>query len=149
MKTKTYYQPEAYFDDGTNINYGSIPEELHSFQAFPTREMCEKWLIANGYNRYDFIINEYHDDDIEDVVLIDEDGDEYIGDTETDTRTDSDLNEFAQDLYDVLGLNTDNCTQKEFFNKYVENDDAFMIDSYTDEEIIYFDDFTITIKRNK
>ena len=59
------------------------------------------------------------------------------------------LNEFAQDLYDVLGMNTDHCTQEQFFSKYVVNDDAFMIDSYTDEEVIHFDDFTITIKRNK
>lgn len=64
-------------------------------------------------------------------------------------RNGNDLNEFAQDLYDVLGMNTDHCTQKQFFNKYVENDNAFMIDSYTDKEVIYFDDFTITIKRNK
>lgn len=64
-------------------------------------------------------------------------------------RNGNDLNEFAQDLYDVLGMNTDHCTQKEFFEKYVEDDYAFMIDSYTDKEVIYFDDFTITIKRNK
>lgn len=64
-------------------------------------------------------------------------------------RNGNDLNEFAQDLYDVLGMNTDHCTQEQFFNKYVENDNAFMIDSYTDKEVIYFDDFTITIKRNK
>ena len=59
------------------------------------------------------------------------------------------LNEFAQDLYDVLGMNTNDCTQEQFFKKYVENDYAFMIDSYTDREVIYFDDFTITIKPNK
>lgn len=64
-------------------------------------------------------------------------------------RNGNDLNEFAQDLYDVLGMNTDHCTQERFFNKYVESDNAFMIDSYTDKEIIHFDDFTITIKRNK
>ena len=64
-------------------------------------------------------------------------------------RNGNDLNEFAQDLYDVLGMNTHNCTQEQFFNKYVVSDDAFMIDSYIDEEVIHFDDFTITIKRNK
>ncbi len=64
-------------------------------------------------------------------------------------RSGNDLNEFAQDLYDVLGMNTDHCTQQRFFNRYVANDNAFMIDSYTDKEVIYFDDFTITIKRNK
>ena len=59
------------------------------------------------------------------------------------------LNEFAQDLYDVLGMNTNDCTQEQFFKKYVENDYAFMVDSYTDREVIYFDDFTITIRPNK
>lgn len=59
------------------------------------------------------------------------------------------LSEFAQDLYDVLGMNTNDCTQEEFFKKYVENDYAFMTDSYTDREVIYFDDFTITIRPNK
>ena len=64
-------------------------------------------------------------------------------------RNKKDINEFAQDLYDVLGMNTNNCTQEQFFKKYVENDYAFMVDSYTDREVIYFDDFTITIKPNK
>ena len=64
-------------------------------------------------------------------------------------RNEKDINEVAQDLYDVLGMNTNNCTQEQFFKKYVENDYAFMVDSYTDREVIYFDDFTITIKPNK
>ena len=64
-------------------------------------------------------------------------------------RNEKDINEFAEDLYDVLGMNTNNCTQEQFFKKYVENDYAFMIDSYTDREVIYFDDFTITIRPNK
>ena len=64
-------------------------------------------------------------------------------------RNGKDINEFSQDLYDVLGMNTNNCTQEQFFKKYVENDYAFMVDSYTDREVIYFDDFTITIKPNK
>lgn len=74
-KTKTYYQPCAYYDDGTNIEYGSTPEELMSFQAFATREDCEEWLDNNGYDHTDFAIIEYHDDDIEDVTIIDADGD--------------------------------------------------------------------------
>lgn len=56
---------------------------------------------------------------------------------------------FAQDLYDVLGMNTGHCSQEEFFNKYVADDKSFMIDEYTDKSIIYFDDYTITIKPNK
>lgn len=74
-KRFTYYQPEAYYDDGTNIDYGPLPEELFSFQAFPTREECEEWLKNNGYEPGDFCISEYEDDDIEDVTLIDRDGD--------------------------------------------------------------------------
>lgn len=64
-------------------------------------------------------------------------------------RNGFDLYEFAQDIYDVLGMNTNHCTQKEFYNKYVENDDAFMISDEGDKQVIYFDDYTITIKRNK
>lgn len=62
-------------------------------------------------------------------------------------RNGNNLSEFAQDLYDVLGMNADHCTQEKFFDKYVVDDHAFMIDSYVDEEIICFDDFKITITR--
>jgi len=74
-KRFTYYQPQAYYDDGTNINYGATPEELASFEAFPTREECEAWLKNNNYNPGDFCINEYEDDDIEEVTLIDRNSD--------------------------------------------------------------------------
>ena len=69
-----YFQPDRYSDDGTNIEYGGIPEELFSFQAFRTEEECRQWLINHGYNPDDFVIHEYCNDDIEDVTLIDEDG---------------------------------------------------------------------------
>lgn len=60
------------------------------------------------------------------------------------------LTEFAQDLYDVLGMNTGHCTQQRFFNRYVMNDNSFMIsDEGQNKQVIYFDDYTITIKRNK
>ena len=60
------------------------------------------------------------------------------------------LTRFAQDLYDVLGMNTNHCTQRQFFNKYVEDDNAFMVsDEGRDKQVIYFDNFTITIKPNK
>ena len=71
----TYYQPERYIDDGTNIEYAGIPEELFSFQAFRSEEDCKEWLETVGYNPEDFVIHEYHDDDIEDVVILDECGD--------------------------------------------------------------------------
>ena len=70
-----YFQPDRYSDDGTNIEYGGMPEELFSFQAFRTEEECRQWLINHGYNPEEFVIHEYCNDDIEDVTLIDEDGD--------------------------------------------------------------------------
>ena len=64
-------------------------------------------------------------------------------------RNENDITKFAQDLYDVLGMNTNHCTQEQFFDKYVEKDEAFIVVPYADEAIIQFDDFTITIKPNK
>jgi len=77
-KTFTYYQPEWYHDDGTNIDYGGTPDELASFCAFPTREDCEDWLRNHDYEPGDFCIHEYHDDDIEEVTLINGDGDYLV-----------------------------------------------------------------------
>ena len=71
----TYYQPEWYHDDGTSIDYGGTPDELFSFQAFRTEEECRDWLINHDYNPGDFVIHEYCDDEIEDVTLIDANGD--------------------------------------------------------------------------
>ena len=56
------------------------------------------------------------------------------------------LVDFSADLYDVLGMNTDTCTQEQFFEKYVEKDEAFELDVATDKAVIYFDEFEITIK---
>jgi hypothetical protein len=72
---KTYYQPELYFDDGTNIGW-NLPEELYSFQVFETYEDAYNWLIQHDYDPDDAHINEYHDDDIEEPTFIDEYGDE-------------------------------------------------------------------------
>jgi hypothetical protein len=70
----TYYQPEWFHDDGINVEYGGVPDEMFSFQAFRTQGECCQWLINHGYEPSDFSINTYHNDDIEGVVLIDEDG---------------------------------------------------------------------------
>lgn len=63
---KTYYQPID--------RNGNLPEELPSFMAFDTREHCIKWMEDNLYTEDEYPIHEYHDDDIEDVTLIDEIG---------------------------------------------------------------------------
>jgi hypothetical protein len=71
----TYYQPDRYSDDGTNVEYLGMPEGLFSFQAFLSEEACIAWLENNGYEPGDFTIHEYSDDDIEGVTIIDEYGD--------------------------------------------------------------------------
>ena len=45
-------------------------------------------------------------------------------------------------------MNTNFCTQEQFFDKYVEKDEAFVINQYKDEAVILFDNFIITIKPN-
>lgn len=93
-KTRTYYQPVFYHDDGTNFEYGSIPDELMSFQAFASRVECEDWLESMGYDPKDFAVIEYHDDDIEDVTIIDGDGEVIeINDADNIPYTTSELEE--------------------------------------------------------
>ena len=77
-KRFTYYQPEYLHTDFNDFNYGSLPEGLHSFQAFPTREECEDWLKNHDYNPAHFHICAYHDDSIENVTLIGSDGDTLL-----------------------------------------------------------------------
>lgn len=60
---------------------------------------------------------------------------------------DNGLSEFATDLYDVLGMNTSFCTQEQFFDKYVADDDAFMIMDEGGKQYILFDNYKITIEK--
>ncbi len=77
---KTYYQPLHYYNAGTEDEYSDIPDGLWDFQAFNTKEEADQWLINHGYDILQFDIHEYHDDDIEDVVIIDDEGN-VIGNT--------------------------------------------------------------------
>lgn len=77
---KTYYQPIHYYHAGTDEEYADVPEGLWDFQAFSTKEDADLWLTEHAYNPLDFDIHEYHDDDIEGVVIIDGDGN-IVGDT--------------------------------------------------------------------
>ncbi len=63
---KTYFQPID--------RNGNLPPELASFMAFDTREHCLAWMEDNLYPEDEYPIHEYHDDDIEDVTLIDDIG---------------------------------------------------------------------------
>lgn len=109
MKHITYYQPEWYHDDGTNIEYGGLPEELASFMVFRTREDCKWWLEDNGYDSGDFAIIEYHDDDIEEPTFIDAYGNYEDGTGSVSCyNTEKDLDEG----YDTLQLRILEATEK-------------------------------------
>lgn len=73
-KTRTYYQPFPHIDEFGAIDFGNMPSELHSFQAFATKDDCENWLENNGYDHTKYSIIEMHDDDIEGVTILDEYG---------------------------------------------------------------------------
>ena len=55
--------------------------------------------------------------------------------------------DFANDIYDVLAMNTELCTQETFFNQYVKDDKSFMLNLGRDKSYIYFDNFKITIEK--
>ena len=69
------YQPYFYSDDGTNLTYGDMPEELHENMAFPSRSDCEEWLDMNDYEPGDYAIIETDEEKIEGLVLLDGYGD--------------------------------------------------------------------------
>lgn len=71
-KTKTYYQPLIDYGDNRTSNW-QLPEGLFSFQAFASIEDCEDWLDNHGYAD-EYMLQEYHDEDIEGVTIIDGEG---------------------------------------------------------------------------
>ena len=66
-----YYQPEY----KVPVYDVTIPNGLFSFQAFRTYDEAVNWLRLWGYNPDNFDIKEYKDNDIEEVTLLDENGD--------------------------------------------------------------------------
>ena len=44
--------------------------------------------------------------------------------------------DFASDLYDVLAMNMELCTQEAFFNQYVKEDKSFMLNLGRDKSYI-------------
>ena len=70
-KTKTYFQPmiRSCFDSDPENWY--LPDVLASFKAFATKEDAEQFVAEMGYSNYELKIEEYHDDDIEGVTILD------------------------------------------------------------------------------
>ena len=68
-----YYQPSLYSDDGTNIDW-TMPTEMASFWVWRTKKELIACMGRWGYERKDYVIQAYEDDDVEAYSVIDEDG---------------------------------------------------------------------------
>ena len=68
-----YYQPSLYSDDGTNIDW-TMPIEMASFWVWRTKRELIACMENWGYDRKDYVIQAYEDDNVEAYSVIDEDG---------------------------------------------------------------------------
>ena len=68
-----YYQPSLYSDDGTNIDW-TMPREMASFWVWRTKKELIVCMESWGYDRKDYAIQAYEDDNVEAYSVIDEDG---------------------------------------------------------------------------
>ena len=68
-----YYQPSLYSDDGTNIDW-TMPTEMASFWVWRTKRALIACMENWGYDRKDYVIQSYEDDNVEAYSVIDEDG---------------------------------------------------------------------------
>lgn len=65
--SQEYFQPEL-------IATKDVPENLASFQVFPTEEDCKTWMDRNGYLEGEYTIQSYSGEDIEDPTWLNGDG---------------------------------------------------------------------------
>ena len=68
-----YYQPSLYSDDGINIDW-TMPNEMDSFWVWRTKRELIACMKNWGYDRKDYVIQAYEEDDVENYSVIDEDG---------------------------------------------------------------------------
>ena len=68
-----YYQPSLYSDDGINIDW-TMPNEMDSFWVWRTKRELIACMESWGYDRKDYVIQAYEDDNVEAYSVIDEDG---------------------------------------------------------------------------
>ena len=68
-----YYQPSLYSDDGINIDW-SMPNEMDSFWVWRTKRELIACMENWGYDRKEYVIQAYEDDNVEAYSVIDEDG---------------------------------------------------------------------------
>lgn len=70
-KTKTYFQPMLRSKYDTDPENWFLPDELASFKAFASKKDAEQFVAEMGYSNYELKVEEYHDDDIEGVTILD------------------------------------------------------------------------------
>lgn len=58
------------------------------------------------------------------------------------------LFKISKDVYNVLANKVNHCTQEEFFNRYVKNNEDFYIYTEDEKNVIHFGNFKITIERD-
>ena len=68
-----YYQPSLYSDDRSNTDC-TIPNEMASFWVWRTKRELIACMENWGYDRKDYAIQAYEDDNVEAYSVIDEDG---------------------------------------------------------------------------
>lgn len=68
-----YYKPYLYSDDGTIIDW-TMPREMSSFWVWRTKRELIACMESWGYDRKDYVIQSYEDDNVEPRSVIDEDG---------------------------------------------------------------------------
>ena len=68
-----YYQPSLYSDDGINIDW-TMPNEMDSFWVWRTKRELIACMKNWVYDRKDYVIQAYEEDDVENYSVIDEDG---------------------------------------------------------------------------
>ena len=68
-----YYQPSLYSDDGIKIDW-TMPNEMCSFWVWRTKRELIACMENWGYERKDYVIHAYKDNDVEGYSIIDEVG---------------------------------------------------------------------------
>ena len=68
---KTYYQPLIYVDYGIMSSYLFPHNLLFENNAFKDKQDLVTFMKNSGYDEDEYMIEEFHDNDIENVILID------------------------------------------------------------------------------
>ena len=68
---KTYYQPFIYVNDGVMSSYLFPRNLLFENNAFTDKQDLVTFMKNSGYDEDEYMIEEFHDNDIENVILID------------------------------------------------------------------------------